>query len=123
MGPVPLGDASTPYWWTIEPAQSASGLNMNLFDFRWTNRSRFSGTNLGNQSETSLTVPHWVLSVAFAIPPLAWLSGFWRDRRRYPPGHCASCGYDLRASSGRCPECGEAVEELEPSDALRKRSG
>lgn len=44
----------------------------------------------------------------FAVLPLLWiLLLLWkRFRRGHPPGCCASCGYDLRASPGRCPECG-----------------
>lgn len=34
---------------------------------------------------------------------------FWRDRR-FRPGHCKKCGYDLTGNtSGRCSECGKGV--------------
>jgi len=55
-----------------------------------------------------VTSPHWLNgSAACALPALA-LVGAVRRRLRFPPGHCASCGYDLRATPDRCPECGAA---------------
>ena len=40
------------------------------------------------------------------ILPLAWLIGGLRKRRRNRQGFCADCGYDMRATPTRCPECG-----------------
>jgi hypothetical protein len=43
---------------------------------------------------------------------LVRLSSIVRERlfrRRQNPGHCPTCGYELRATPERCPECGALI--------------
>ena len=57
-----------------------------------------------------VVAPHWLLTaLAASLPALRGLRGYraWHQaRRRARTGLCQSCGYDLRATPGRCPECG-----------------
>jgi hypothetical protein len=55
--------------------------------------------------------PHWFLVLLFAVVPTTHLIPIIRARRRYLAGHCPHCGYDLRATPERCPECGTSTAE------------
>ena|SRR5687767_13353588 len=63
-------------------------------------------------------IPYWA-PLALTTPPALLavarlLRRFVRGRR----GLCAGCGYDLRATAERCPECGEPVpRRLRRADA------
>ena len=58
-----------------------------------------------------LVMPHWLAALLTLILPAIVLIGWIRARRTRSRGHCASCGYDLRASPDRCPECGTPVHQ------------
>jgi hypothetical protein len=67
-----------------------------------------AGGVLGASTLSRVTIPIWLVFLpAFVLTAFLW----WRDRRRFPPGHCQNCGYNLTGNvSGRCPECGTPIE-------------
>ena len=57
-------------------------------------------------------IPHWFVTLATALPTVLLAIRRWRqsrEDRRHRMGCCGTCGYDLRASGDRCPECGTPV--------------
>ena len=53
----------------------------------------------------ALYLPFWLMTAATA---LAWMAFYRRSRKPHVMGHCPACGYDMRATPDRCPECGAA---------------
>jgi hypothetical protein len=85
------------------------------FVIRWSHAGFFAFTaetypgRQGTSSFAEAGVPYWFL-VALCLIAIAW-GHFRRRRQRLAKAHqfCVKCGYDLRASSERCPECGTEV--------------
>jgi hypothetical protein len=54
-----------------------------------------------------LTLPYSLVVCVLMILPLNWILQQWLQRRARQAGLCPTCGYDLRATPTRCPECGD----------------
>jgi hypothetical protein len=61
--------------------------------------------NARETRSVAIEAPFWFISILFALAPAAWL---FRRRVQSSNGKCIACGYDLRATPDRCPECGTA---------------
>jgi hypothetical protein len=77
---------------------------------------------------TTVSIPNWSI-LALLAGPLVIAGIRWRRRRwiarQNAKGLCVKCGYDLRATPERCPECGRPVrgvardeDESTPTPAL-----
>jgi hypothetical protein len=89
---------------TVDVSDRFAGVRRWPFrGFDWTD------ARMGESRFRSVGVPAWLLAVLSGTP----MTVGWRRRRRRDGaarrGVCVACGYDLRATPDRCPECGTAA--------------
>jgi hypothetical protein len=90
-------------WWLYETyAEPPGAPTAAAFDFAAV------GGAAGGPAKKGWRVraPDWALLVPTAAVLVASVVPAWRRRSRRRRGLCLRCGYDLRFSSDRCPECG-----------------
>jgi hypothetical protein len=69
----------------------------------------YASSTVGPSYLKDLYVPYWLLTtLTLALPLGCTVSHIRRQTatRRHRAGLCPTCGYDLRATPTRCPECG-----------------
>jgi len=100
---VPKGVGSDVF--RIEPEWISPEWMSNTVIERW-KPVRVLTTNAFGPTATIIVIPLWLPTTIFACFALIRLP---LQRRRV--GKCPACGYDLRATPDRCPECGLIIKD------------
>lgn len=80
----------------------------DVFGIHWLHHDRWFSKSFGPiPAVWELVLPTWML---FAVTGTCTFVLFVKRPRNPRDGLCPACSYDLRASKGRCPECGKSIE-------------
>jgi hypothetical protein len=90
------------YWWSSEEQFRWGGFGFSR-SADWRMGNRVIAADPGCWAVDS---PYWFWCMLTLLVPARRSIGWIRGRHRSSRGRCARCGYDLRATPNRCPECG-----------------
>jgi hypothetical protein len=102
--------------WNDQQPHKASGWS-RIRESRWNPPARsrlylmatWRGSPFDTMWLSSISLPYPLIVLAMTVP---WMIHYYRRTKRNRQkalNLCRQCGYDLRASPSRCPECGTIV--------------
>jgi hypothetical protein len=99
-----------PLWMSLEH-DSRPPHPLFVVPYSWRHRSGFTVERhvrggVSSATDTWMTAPYWFVAGLAALPPVVRFRRLRQRCRRGRSGLCPGCGYDLRATPERCPECG-----------------
>lgn len=105
-------DQETPglhFKWDLQPLGSlvALGWDRTFLSRRgFLFESRASQLGPAATARTFVAAPFWSVVLPFALPPAVHLLRRYCRDIRHRRGLCPHCGYDVRTTPAKCPECG-----------------
>jgi hypothetical protein len=112
MKPAPPGN----YTYAVQSLARSDGVGFSYHRWNMTAGRGPQAPVLGTFAEVRIALG-WPLLISLALFSLCVML-LVRQRRRALDGRCRKCGYDLRATPDRCPECG-----LAPATETQKHGG
>jgi hypothetical protein len=91
----------------------------SMIGFRWARGDlHYQSADLPPAPFWSVRIPLYLLLALFLTLPAWWLWRFLAARQRanrIKVNRCEQCGYDLRGTPARCPECGRQAPTATPA--------
>jgi hypothetical protein len=115
---LPLGPrrAWSVDWLSVSPQEFQDQRDSLDTDMKWHREQWGFGIGKGSDSLGMtgtyyglIGAPVWAVWPLMLLLPIRWIIRDRRRRQRIRNGLCLTCGYDLRATPGRCPECGRVA--------------
>jgi hypothetical protein len=73
-----------------------------------------TGSGSGYTFGYIVVIPYWFTTFVPWMVTAWWIRKLWQSRHAVAAGCCRVCGYDLRATPDRCPECGTVPKTASP---------